>query len=74
MNIIKRMEKIEGALTAGCIIPKAERFHVIKGRSIQGQFIPDDPEKSAEKREAELIRKYGNADGVLFVNLIDKWS
>ncbi len=73
MQIVRRLEKIEGVLVGNCI-PKAERLQVIKGKMTEGGFIPDTPGDSIETRHQELVRRFGNADGAVFIKLIDSFG
>jgi hypothetical protein len=73
MQIVRRLEKIEGALV-GEGIPNAERLQVIKGKMTEGRFIPDTPRDSVETRRQYLIRRFGNADGAVFIKLIDSFG
>ena len=73
MNVKGRLEAIEKAVSFKGI-PDNEKLQVIKGSSIKGKFVPDDPQDTIENREATLIAKHGTAAGAVFVNLIDRFE
>ena len=72
-NILRRVEKVEMAV-AGCGIPTAERTQVIKGKMEGGRFIPDAPEDSVDRRKEALTRRYGTAEGAVFIKLVDSFG
>ena len=72
-GILRRIEKIETAV-AGSGIPTAERMQVIKGKMEGGRFTPDAPEDSVERRKEALTRRYGTAEGAVFVRLVDYYG
>ena len=73
MHIARRLEKIEGALM-GNYIPKANRLQIIKGVMSGGIFVPDRAGDSVEKRKRDLVRRYGSAEGAVFVTLVDRFE
>lgn len=73
MHMARRLEKIEGALM-GKYIPKANRLQIIKGIKAGGVFVPDKAGDSVETRKRDLLRRYGNAEGVVFIELIDRFE
>jgi hypothetical protein len=73
MNIKGRLEAIEKSISPEGV-PEKEKLQIIHGRSINGEFIPNDPHDTVETKEAKLKEKYGTADGVLFIKLIDKFE
>ena len=70
MNILRRVERMETAIT-GNGIPNEERIQVIKGRMSEGHFLPADPDDSVRSRKEALTRRFGSAEEAVFVRLID---
>ena len=69
----RRVEKIETAV-AGSGIPTAKRTQIIKGKMEGGRFIPDAPEDSVGRRKEALTRRYGTAEGAVFITLVDSFG
>jgi len=74
MNTIRRIEKLEAAVVMGRGIPKEEQLQIIKGNMTEGGFIPDKPGDSIETRKLGLVRRFGNADGAIFIQLVDRFG
>ncbi|MEN6621547.1 MAG: hypothetical protein ABFD50_08380 [Smithella sp.] len=73
MNMEKRLKTIEKAVAPKGNIPENEKLQIIKGHSINGEFVPVDSADTVESRKVALIAKYGTINGVTFVDLIEKF-